>query len=84
VSEAQAARVSPLGGREGLAREVERLRAAASERYSEVDLLVAALREHIQDLQRERARLQLQIDRLRDESRRATTRWMWRGLKPPH
>jgi hypothetical protein len=73
-----------------LQREAAALRELAQTRYSEVDLLVAALREHITDLRRERDRLVAELDRsrrveevLQDENRRLQSQWMWRGLKPP-
>jgi chromosome segregation ATPase len=73
-----------------LQREAAELRELAQTRYSEVDLLVAALREHITDLRKERDRLVAELDRsrqleesLQDENRRLNSQWMWRGLKPP-
>ncbi|MEZ4494865.1 MAG: hypothetical protein R3C29_16335 [Dehalococcoidia bacterium] len=74
-----------------LLREAAELREVAQSRYSEVDLLVAALREHIADLRAERDRLVSELERsretetdLREEQRRLTSDWMWRGVKPPH
>jgi septation ring formation regulator EzrA len=73
-----------------LLREAAELREVAQSRYSEVDLLVAALREHIADLRAERDRLVAELERsretennLRDEHRRLSSDWMWRGVKPP-
>lgn len=60
-----------------------RLRADATARYAEVDLLVAALRDHIRDLQAERDALLRQVSQLRDEARRQRAHWLGRGLKPP-
>lgn len=73
---------APVPGEE-LAREVVNLRAEAERRYSEVDLLVAALRDHIRDLRIERDRLRAEIARLRDEVARERAAWLWRGVKPP-
>ncbi len=74
-----------------LLREAAELREVAQSRYSEVDLLVAALREHIADLRQERDRLVSELERsreneasLRDDQRRLTADWLWRGVKPPH
>ena len=74
-----------------LLREAAELREVAQSRYSEVDLLVAALREHIADLRAKRDRLVSELERsretetdLREEQRRLTSDWMWRGVKPPH
>jgi len=68
--------------REQLAAEVRGLRLAAHQRYTEVDLLVAALRDHIRDLQAERDYLRAQIARLQDDARRQSATWLWRGSKP--
>jgi hypothetical protein len=68
--------------RDDLARELDRLRRDARERYTEVDLLVAAMREHIDDLRRERDRLIAELERTRDALRRRDTPWLERGQKP--
>lgn len=75
--------------RERVSGEIEALRADATARYTEVDLLVAALREHIDDLHSERdflrdevSRLQARIDSL--ERGAPAPPWLWRGVKPPH
>lgn len=84
----------PLPIRQGMHKELQReaaeLRELAQSRYTEVDLLVAALREHIADLRQERDRLVAELERsrtseanLQDERRRLESSWMWRGLKPP-
>jgi hypothetical protein len=74
-----------------LLREAAELREVAQSRYSEVDLLVSALREHIADLRAERDRLVTELAHQRakevalvDEQRRISSDWMWRGVKPPH
>ena len=57
--------------------------------YTEVDLLIAAMKEHIADLRSERdtlreqvAHLQASLDQASDERRRLSAQWMWRGTKP--
>ena len=70
--------------RADLSDELARLRREAAERYTEVDLLVAAMREHIEDLRRERDALVAELDRTRDELRRRESPWLARGQKPPH
>jgi hypothetical protein len=76
---------------EELQREAAELRELAQTKYTEVDLLVAALREHIADLRKERDRLVAELERsrqneeeLQEEQRRLQSTWMWRGVKPPH
>ncbi len=69
--------------RAGLSHELGRLREEATQRYTEVDLLVAAMREHIEDLRRERDALLAELERSRDELRRHETPWLERGQKPP-
>ena len=68
---------------ESVAEELHRLREAATQRYSEVDLLVVALKDHIRDLQLEREALLAEVERLREETMRQDAAWLWRGLKPP-
>ena len=62
--------------------EAASLRAEAETRYGEVDLLVAALREHIEDLRLERDRLLRDVSRMRDDLRRERAGWLERGMKP--
>ncbi len=57
---------SPVA-RPSLAQDVREVRDAAVARYTEVDLLVAALQEHILDLRHERNRLLEENERLRAE-----------------
>jgi hypothetical protein len=73
--------LSPQRG--DLSHEIGRLRLEATERYTEVDLLVAAMREHIEDLRRERDRLLAELERTRDDLRRRESPWLVRGQKPP-
>lgn len=68
--------------RDGLAAEARVLREAAEQRYTEVDLVVAALKDHIRDLQIERERLLAQVAQLKDEADRRAATWLWRGQKP--
>ena len=77
------AAIVPSHRRTDLSREIGRLRREATERYTEVDLLVAAMREHIADLRAERDRLLTELERSRDEIRRRNTPWLARGQKPP-
>lgn len=65
-----------------LAGDARRLREEAQRRYGEVDLLVAALRDHVRDLQLERDRLRAELERLSTEARLNNSDWMWRGMKP--
>lgn len=69
---------------DALAAETRQLRERAAQRYSEVDLVVAALRDHIRDLQAERERLLAELHRLRDEAARRRAPWLERGQKAPH
>jgi hypothetical protein len=69
--------------RHAAALEVRRLRGEAQVRYSEVDLLVAALRDHVRDLQAERDVLRAQLARAAEERRLEASAWMWRGMKQP-
>lgn len=69
-------------GREGIATEVRRIREAAEVRYSEVDLLVATLKDHIRDLQRERDYLRAQLATSQEARRLESATWLQRGQKP--
>lgn len=86
-------RPSPLDRhlRQELAEETAELRRLAEARYTEVDLLVAALREHIRDLRAERDRLLGELARAREEharlaeaARLSSATWLIRGSKPLH
>ena len=72
--------LTPLATPGDVAVEAARIRAEAELRYGEVDLLVAALREHVRDLRLERDRLLTEAARMRDELRRERARWLERGL----
>jgi hypothetical protein len=65
-----------------LAVEARMLRDEARARYGEVDLLVAALRDHVKDLRIERDRLLTEVAHLRDDARRTGATWLSRGVKP--
>lgn len=75
--------LAPRALTSGLSGEIARLRREATERYTEVDLLVAAMREHIADLRAERDHLLALLERTRDELRRRDSRWLLRGQKGP-
>jgi hypothetical protein len=68
--------------RHALSAEARLLRRETEVRYTEVDLLVVTLRDHIRDLQAERDRLLTDVARLRDEIRRDGATWMRRGQRP--
>jgi hypothetical protein len=63
--------------------EVRRLREEATARYGEVDLLVAALQDHIRDLRAERDALRAQLSATTEDARRESATWLWRGSKGP-
>jgi len=65
-----------------LAGDIRRVRAEAVARVTEVDLLVAALKDHVRDLQRERDWLRSEIDRLHATKALAEATWLARGQKP--
>ena len=70
------------GPRRDVALEAAELRREVQSRYTEVDLLVAALHEHIEDLRLERDRLREEVAFLREEAVRAEARGFFqRGLK---
>lgn len=71
----------PRDHRRDVAAEAGKLREAALARVTEVDLLVAALQDHVRDLQIERDRLLSQVSQLRDEVRRERAGWLQRGMK---
>lgn len=74
------AQAPPPGG--DVAADARRLREEAQSRYREVDLLVAALRDHVRDLQIERDRLRTELERLSAQASLGASGWMWRGMKP--
>jgi len=68
---------------ESVAAEVRRVRIEAQARYSEVDLLVVTLRDHIRDLRIERDALRTELARSNEAAQLATSTWLPRGMKPP-
>ncbi len=74
---------APAIDRDSLAEEVRRLREEARSRTLEVDLLVAALKDHIRDLQAERDHLRSELSRAAADRRLAESDWLRRGMKGP-
>ena len=64
-----------------IATETRLVRERAVARVSEVDLLVAALRDHIKDLQAERDWLRAELAKANDARALAGATWMHRGQK---
>ncbi|HMO96009.1 MAG TPA: hypothetical protein PKD27_07795 [Tepidiformaceae bacterium] len=77
-------RLAPAADRGSLAEEVRRLREEARSRTLEVDLLVAALKDHIRDLQAERDHLRAELTRANATQQLAESDWLRRGLKGAH
>lgn len=75
---------APPHARSEAATEIRRLRSEARARVSEVDLLVAALQDHIRDLQAERDWLRAELARLRSAQELAGAGWLQRGFKGTH
>lgn len=71
----------PAPSNADLATEIRELREKAVSRVTEVDLLVAALRDHIKDLQDERDFLRAELARAHEAVRIANASWMQRGQK---
>lgn len=71
----------PAPSNADLAAEIRLVREQAAARVTEVDLLVAALREHITDLQAERDFLRDELARAHEAVRIANASWMQRGVK---
>ncbi len=76
--------------RTDLLHEVAELRDRARAGVTEVDLLIAALRDNLEDLRREREQLlqalgraRAHIEAVEDERRREGASWLWRGMKQP-
>jgi cell division protein FtsB len=74
--------VTTLAARDDLRAELEAVRRQALARVTEMDLLVAALRDHIRDLQAERDALRAELARLRRERLLERATWLARGLRP--
>jgi hypothetical protein len=71
-------------GRGDVGTEIRQLRAEAQARVGEVDLLVAALQDHIKDLRAERDWLRSELARSRATQQLASAEWLRRGLKASH
>jgi hypothetical protein len=71
----------PVPSRAQLAAEIREVREQAVTRVSEVDLLVAALRDHITDLQAERDWLRAELARANEARELAGATWLHRGQK---
>lgn len=65
-----------------LSAELDAVRREAVARVTEMDLLVAALRDHIRDLQRERDALRGELARIRRQRLLEAAGWLPRGLRP--
>lgn len=63
------------------ATEIRLVREQAIARVTEVDLLVAALRDHIKDLQQERDFLRAELARANDARALSGATWLHRGQK---
>lgn len=64
-----------------IATEIRLVREQAVARVSEVDLLVAALRDHIKDLQAERDWLRAELARAQEAHALSGAAWLHRGQK---
>jgi len=73
--------VISLPARADIQHELRLVREQAIARVSEVDLLVAALRDHIKDLQAERDWLRAELARVHEAQRLSGAHWMQRGQK---
>lgn len=67
-----------------IATEIRLVRERAVARVSEMDLLVAALRDHIKDLREERDWLRSELERANNANAVSNASWMQRGQKPVH
>ena len=72
---------TPAGNRGDIAAEIRLVREQAVARVSEVDLLVAALRDHIRDLQTERDFLRAELSKATDARALSNAPWLQRGQK---
>jgi hypothetical protein len=69
--------------RHDVATDVRLIREEAEKRLNETDLLVAALRDHVRDLQAERDRLRAELEAMREGEQLQAAAWLWRGTKAP-
>ncbi|WP_322817708.1 hypothetical protein [Tepidiforma sp.] len=74
--------MTDTGLSEALRADIATVRQQALARITEMDLLVAALREHIRDLQAERDLLRAELAHLRREYHLQRSRSLARGLRP--
>ena len=72
---------SPARTQSDLAAEIRVVREQAIVRVSEVDLLVAALRDHVKDLRAERDWLRAELARRNESQALANAAWLHRGQK---
>lgn len=72
---------SPVRAGGDIAAEIRFVREQAVARVSEVDLLVAALRDHIKDLRAERDWLRAELAKAQDAGALAGAAWLHRGQK---
>lgn len=73
--------IAPARPRDSIAAEIRLVREQAVSRVSEVDLLVAAMRDHIKDLQAERDWLRAELARAYDAQALIGASWLHRGQK---
>jgi hypothetical protein len=73
--------ISVPARRGDIATEIRLVREQAVARVSEVDLLVAALRDHINDLRAERDWLRAELARANDARALSGATWLHRGQK---
>ena len=73
--------IAPARPREALAAEIRLVREEAASRVTEVDLLVAAMRDHIRDLQAERDWLRAELARSNEARALMGATWLHRGQK---
>jgi hypothetical protein len=71
----------PVPSTAELAAEIRQVREQAAARVTEVELLVAALRDHIRDLQSERDFLRAELAKAQEAVIIANVSWMQRGVK---
>ena len=73
--------IAPARPRDAIAAEIRLVREQAVSRVSEVDLLVAAMRDHIKDLQAERDWLRAELAHSNEARALMGATWLHRGQK---
>ncbi len=73
--------LAPPRPRDTIAAELRLVREQAASRVTEVDLLVAAMRDHIRDLQAERDHLRGELARANAARALTSATWLRRGQK---